>query len=149
MRRRALNERRQAFVPELELAAGIGFDGHVAIDEVTGKIGAFSTGKADAIGCAFSQRTLLAHLAFEPLLAMAALASHFCRGKPTAFSRIFCRQPDLVRLILLLSGLVNGALLTIQPTKGPMSHCASFHKTNGSCLIRSMNHASQVAREWI
>ena len=72
-----LNKRRQAFVPELKLATGIGLDGNVAIDQAAGKVGAFSTGKVNAVGSAISQSTSLAHLALEPMLAVAALAGHF------------------------------------------------------------------------
>ena len=43
-----LNRRRQAFMPELELAAGIGLDGDVAFNQAAGKVGAFRAGLADA-----------------------------------------------------------------------------------------------------
>jgi len=37
----------QAFVPELELAAGVGFDGDVAFNQVTGEFSTFSAGLMD------------------------------------------------------------------------------------------------------
>jgi len=114
-------------VPELELAAGIGFDGNIAIDQATGEVGAFRASQANAAGRAFSQGTLLAHPALEPLLAVATLAGHLRGGIPAAFARILGCQPDLVGLILFLGGLVNGAFLTIHAAIRPMSHRASFH----------------------
>jgi len=68
---------RQAFVPELELGAGVSFDGNVALNQAAGKVGAFRAGLAHAVDSALSQSASLAHLAFEPLLAMTAMASHF------------------------------------------------------------------------
>jgi len=68
---------RQAFVPELELAAGIRLDGNVALNQAAGKVGAFRAGLAHAVDSTLSQGASLAHLAFEPLFAMTALASHF------------------------------------------------------------------------
>ena len=67
----------QAFVPELELAAGVGFDGDVAFNQVTGEFSTFSAGLMDTANSTLSQRTFLAHFAFKPLLAVAALAGHF------------------------------------------------------------------------
>jgi len=64
-------------VPELELAAGVGLDGYVAINQAAGKIGAFRASLADAVFSTTSQGASLAHLAFEPLLTMTAMASHF------------------------------------------------------------------------
>jgi len=64
-------------VPELQLAAGIGLDRDVALYQAAGKIGAFCAGLADAVDSTLSQGASLAHLAFEPLLAMTAMASHF------------------------------------------------------------------------
>ena len=64
-------------MPELELAAGIGLDRDIALNQAAGKVRAFSTGLADAVGSAAAQSTCLAHLALEPLLTVAALAGHF------------------------------------------------------------------------
>jgi hypothetical protein len=72
-----LNSRVQAFVPELELGAGVRLDGNVALNQAAGKIRAFRAGLMDAVDSAIPQGASLAHLAFEPSLAMTALASHF------------------------------------------------------------------------
>ena len=64
-------------MPKLDLAAGIGLDGDVALNQDAGKVRAFCTSLADTAGSTFAQRASLAHLAFQPLLAMAALAGHF------------------------------------------------------------------------
>ena len=64
-------------MPELELAAGIGLDGDVALNQTAGKVGTFCASQTDTAGSTFAQRASLAHLAFQPLLAVAALAGHF------------------------------------------------------------------------
>jgi len=114
-------------VPELQLAAGVGLDGDVALNQAAGKVRAFGAGLMDTVDSTLSQHASLSHFTLEPLLTMTAMASHFRRRIPVALTRILGCQPDLVRLILFLGGLVDGAFLTIYATKRPMSHCASFH----------------------
>jgi len=42
-------------MPELKLAAGIGFDRNEAVNQAAGKVRAFRAGLMDAINSAFSQ----------------------------------------------------------------------------------------------
>ena len=64
-------------MPKLELAAGIGLDGDVALNQAAGKVRAFSAGLMDTVQSALSQQASLSHFTLEPLLTMTAITSHF------------------------------------------------------------------------